>query len=101
MTGQAWRHDLGTAMLTPIQLQLLAWLNLGSLIERTSMTGRPSDTETCVAGRVITDQDLDTLEGRELIELLSIWRIGPVEYRRYGLTGFGLSVLHASQGLSP
>lgn len=87
-------------MLTPTQLRLLSWLNLGSLIERTSVTGRARDVETCVAGTVVTDHDLDTLEGRALIELLSTWQIGPVEYRRYGLTGFGLSVLHAAQGLS-
>ena len=88
-------------MLTPSQLQLLSWLSLGSLVERTSVTGRRADTETCVAGTVVTDHDLDTLEGRALTELLSTWQIGPVEYRRYGLTGFGLSVLHAHQGLGP
>ncbi|GGB78366.1 MULTISPECIES: hypothetical protein [Deinococcus] len=88
-------------MLTPVQLQVLSWINLGSLIERTSVTGRDMDAETCVAGTLVTEHDLETLERRELMELLSSWRVGPVEYRRYGLTGFGLSVLHAHQGLAP
>lgn len=81
-------------MLSEAQAHLLRWIRLGSLLERTDITGSGSAVELFMGGQVVQPADIDALEAQGLIETLGTWTIHDYGYVRYGLTTFGLTVLH-------
>ncbi|WP_412030437.1 hypothetical protein [Deinococcus yunweiensis] len=80
-------------MLSAAQAHLLKWISVGSLLERTDVTGAGNRLELFMGGTVVQRADIDMLEAQGLIETLSTWTMRDYSYVRYGLTSFGLTVL--------
>lgn len=84
-------------MLTRAQAHVLNWIHLGSLLERTDVTGTGEHVEYVMGGRRVDHAELEALEVQGLVEVLGTWTLHGYGYVRYGLTAFGLDVLHASE----
>ena len=81
-------------MLSKTQAHLLNWIKLGTLLERTDVTGAGAHLEYFMGGAAVERSEIEALESQGLIEALSTWTIHDYGYVRYGLTTFGLTVLH-------
>jgi hypothetical protein len=81
-------------MLSEAQTHLLRWIRVGSLLERTDATGSGAMLEYVMGGQVVEPADIAALEAQGLIETLGTWTLREYGYVRYGLTTFGLTVLH-------